>query len=89
MKFEAEEILMVIIAFIIGWFLSTMISSNKNTNVKSTSGKHRRGDEGTCCGSTYTCQGNTTCDENQDTSVCGGEMLNGRKKFTGRCVSSR
>lgn len=83
MKFEAEEILMVIIAFIIGWFLSTMISSNKNTNVKSTSGKHSPHNR-PCCGtdSAYRCQDqNRYCNTNaEDIGDCGGNPM-----LTGRC----
>jgi hypothetical protein len=44
MNLKVEEILMVIVAFLIGWFVSNMISGSKNNSiVKVFSGKHTIG----------------------------------------------
>ena len=44
MNLKVEEILMVVIAFLIGWFLSNMISgssSGSGSRVKAVGGKHK------------------------------------------------
>jgi hypothetical protein len=80
MNITLEEILMVIISFLIGWFLRTMIGStnnNKNTNVKLTTGKHARNVDGR--------PHDWTC-ENYHSGTCSSE---GRKKFSNRyCIDN-
>ena len=80
MNITLEEILIVIIAFLIGWFLRTMIGStnnNKNTNVKLTTGKHARNVDGK--------PHDWICD-NYDSGTCSSE---GKTKFSDRyCIDN-
>ena len=65
MNMNAEEILMVVIAFLIGWFLSNMISGSKNNSiVKVFSGKHTRG---RLCRNDEGCPYNDRCNNGQCT----------------------
>jgi hypothetical protein len=43
MNLKVEEILMVIVAFLIGWFLRTMTTSENNNSVKTIGDKHTNG----------------------------------------------
>ena len=69
MNLKVEEILMVVIAFLIGWFLSNMISgssSGSGSRVKAVGGKHRE-NHGCALKTTYDGDGmpeyNYTCSD--------------------------
>ena len=80
MKFGYEEILMVVIAFLIGWFLKTMISGSSlgsGSSVKVSGGKHEWGDPS--CGldnngNIHECAAGYYCDISQGS------------KYEGRCA---
>tara|TARA_Y100000389_G_scaffold101105_1_gene97856 strand:+ start:3766 stop:4152 length:387 start_codon:yes stop_codon:yes gene_type:complete len=65
MNLKVEEILMVVIAFLIGWFLRTMISgssSGSGSSVKAVGGKHESTPNATPNATTKTCRTDSDCD---------------------------